>query len=148
MYGGKIHGELTSLCYNAVTDRNSATDKLALLIGNNNYKKRALKCPRNDVQAMADKLRELGFKVISLVDLTLNEMQRAVEFFCNFLDKGMYAVFYYSGHGLEHCKTSYLVPIDAINFMIMECINYDHIRQKLQKKLSKVIVVLDCCRKM
>ena len=120
---------------------------MALLIGIRNYEKYPLTCPHNDVKAMTEKLQDLNFKTISLVDVTLTEMSRAVDFYCNLLKKGMYAVFYFSGHGIADCsKTSYLVPIDATNYRSTDSINYDEIRQKLQNKLSKVIVMLDCCR--
>jgi len=122
---------------------------VALLIGNSNYKKHPLTCPHHDVKEMTKKFHDLNFKTISLVDLTLTEMSRAVDYFCNLLSTGMYAVFYFSGHGLADCsKTSYLVPIDAINYGLTDSINYDDIRQKLQYTLSKVIVILDCCRTM
>ena len=126
-----------------------AVDKVALLIGNKNYKDHPLNCPHNDVKAMTEKLHEFNFKTISLVDLTLDQMSKAVDYYCSLLSKGMYAMFYFSGHGIaDSSKTSYLVPTDATNYRCIESINYDEIRQKLQNTLSKVIVILDCCRTM
>ena len=121
----------------------TVTDKMALLIGNYKYKGKPLKYSGNDVEAVAGKLRELQFKTISLVDLTLSQMARAVDYFCSLLSWGMYAVFYYSGHGVENqsTKTTYLMPIDADEFD--QCINIDDIKQAKQ---SKVIMILDCCR--
>ena len=124
-----------------------AMDKVALLIGNSTYEKHPLSCSHHDVKKLTEKLHALNFKTISLVDLTLTEMSRAVDYFCSLLSKRMYAVFYFSGHGIADCnKTSYLVPIDAINYGPTDSMNYDEIRQKLQCTLSKVIVILDCCR--
>jgi len=76
---------------------------MALLIGNSNYKGniKCLQCPHNDVKAFAEKLQQLGFKTLTLVDVSLDEMLRAIDYFCGLLHKGMYAVFYYSGHGLD-----------------------------------------------
>ena len=54
---------------------------MALLIGNSSYKRRPLRCPRNDVKAVTEKLQKLDFKTISLVDLTLTEMSKAVDYF-------------------------------------------------------------------
>ena len=68
----------------------TATDKMALLIGNCKYKGKPLKYSGNDVEAVAGKLRELQFKTISLVDLTLSQMARAVDYFCSLLSLGMY----------------------------------------------------------
>ncbi|XP_065883776.1 hemicentin-2-like isoform X2 [Dysidea avara] len=129
-----------------------ATDKMALLIGNSNYKGTAnhLKCPHNDVKAMAEKLQDLGFKTLTLVDVSLQEMSRAIDYFCGLLHEGMYTVFYYSGHGLDVHKTTYLIPVDANGQQVNteECVNYDFVRQKMQQQRTKVIVFLDCCRTM
>ena len=124
------------------------TDKIALLIGNSSYKTRGLRCPHDDVKAVTVALQELGFKTISLVDLTLTEMTKAVEYFYELLDDGMYGLFYYSGHGLDVHKTTHLMPIDANDSQVKveECVNYDVITQKLQKRPAKIISILDCCR--
>lgn len=124
-----------------------AVDKMALLIGNCNYKGKPLKCSKNDVEAVTCKLRQLNFKTISLVDLTLSQTAKAVDYFCSLLDQGMYAVFYYSGHGLEYNKTLYLMPTDAdASVRVSQCVNVDDITGKMQAKRSKVIMIFDCCR--
>ena len=120
---------------------------MALLIGNCKYKGKPLKCSKNDVEAVTDKLRQLNFKTISLVDLTLSEMAKAVDYFCTLLDNGMYAVFYYSGHGLENQKTTYLMPIDADEpARFNQCMNVDDVAVKMQARQSKVVMIFDCCR--
>lgn len=126
-----------------------AKDKKALLIGNSNYKGKPLRCPKNDVKAMTERLQKLNFKTISLVDLTLSQMTNAVDYFCSLLDNGMYAVFYYSGHGIEVNKTTYFMPIDANEkeLKIAQHNNSDLIACKLQETYAKVIMVFDCCRK-
>lgn len=122
---------------------------MALLIGNGEYKGRPLKCSKNDVEAVTSKLQKLDFKTISLVDLTLSQMARAVDYFCSLLDQGMYAVFYYSGHGLEYqvTKTTYLMPIDADEpVKLDQCMNVDDVTAKMQMKKAKVFMIFDCCR--
>ena len=124
---------------------------MALLIGNGSYHEAIhLRCPRNDVKGMAEKLQELGFKTLTLVDVSLKEMSRAIDYFCDLLHEGMYAVLYYSGHGLDVQKTTYLVPIDANGQQVKteECVNYDDVRQQMQQKNAKVIAFLDCCRRI
>ena len=123
---------------------------MALLIGNSNYETNPLRCSKNDVKELAKRLQQLKFKTISLVDLTLSQMINAVEYFCSLLDKGMYAIFYYSGHGVEVNKTTYFVPIDADerDLTTVHYNNSDLVAYKLQSTLAKVIMVLDCCRKM
>ena len=122
---------------------------MALLIGNGDYKGNPLRCPKNDVKAIKKRLQRLNFKTLSLVDLTLSQTIDAINYFCSLLDTGMYAVFFYSGHGVEVHKTTYFVPIDADDkeLKIVQLINSDLIAHKLQRTLAKVIMVLDCCRK-
>ena len=78
-----------------------AMDKVALLIGNKNYQAHLLNCPHNDAAKGNDwKLHEFNLETISLADLTLDQMSKAVDYHCSLLSKGMYAVFYFSGHGI------------------------------------------------
>ena len=120
---------------------------MALLIGNSNYQRNPLRCSRNDVKSLTQRLQRLNFKTISLVDLTFSQLINAVDYFCSLLGKGMYAIFYYSGHGVEVNKTTYFVPIDA-DEKNLQCNNSDLIAYKLQSTLAKVIMILDCCRKV
>lgn len=96
---------------------------------------------------MTEQLQGLNFNTISLVDLSKAEMLMAVERFCKLLHNGVYAVFYFSGHGMENYKTTYLVPIDAKS-KNSDCVNYDKIKQKMKRKRAKIVLVLDCCRTM
>lgn len=69
----------------------AATDKVALLIGNLNYSNHpALMAPVMDVHELGNLLRQLGFRVVSLLDLTREEMLTAIEKFIHLLDKGVY----------------------------------------------------------
>lgn len=69
----------------------AATDKVALLIGNMHYlHHKQLKAPMVDVHALSALLRQLDFKVVSLLDLRKAEMQMAVNEFLLLLDKGVY----------------------------------------------------------
>lgn len=69
----------------------SATDKVALLIGNLNYFNHpALMAPVMDVHELGNLLRQLGFRVVSLLDLTREEMLAAIDKFIQLLDKGVY----------------------------------------------------------
>lgn len=69
----------------------SATDKVALLIGNLNYAHHpGLMAPIMDVHELANLLQQLGFRVVSLLDLTREEMLAAIEKFIQLLDRGVY----------------------------------------------------------
>lgn len=69
----------------------TATDKVALLIGNMNYAHLTQLCaPMADVHELANQLRQLDFKVVSLLDLNWLEMNSAVTEFLLLLDRGVY----------------------------------------------------------
>lgn len=69
----------------------AATDKVALLVGNMHYvHHKHLRAPMVDVHALSALLRQLDFKVVSLLDLRRDEMQMAVDEFLLLLDKGVY----------------------------------------------------------
>ena len=69
-----------------------ATDKVALLIGISSYRGNSPPLPAviNDIYFTRKKLEELQFKVISLVNLDLGEMRKAISWFCNLLAEGAY----------------------------------------------------------
>jgi hypothetical protein len=74
-----------------------ATEKVALLIGNDTYTDLSdLNTPSNDVATIASILKDIGFKVIALHNLTLSEMRNAVREFCKLLPQGGYGKMSYS----------------------------------------------------
>jgi hypothetical protein len=75
----------------------SATEKVALLIGNDTYTDLSdLNTPSNDVATIASILKDIGFKVIALHNLTLSEMRNAVREFCQLLPQGGYGKMSYA----------------------------------------------------
>ncbi len=71
-----------------------ASDKVALLIGNLNYSCHpALMAPIMDVHELANLLQQLGFRVVSLLDLTREEMLAAIDKFMQLLDRGVYGLY-------------------------------------------------------
>ncbi|XP_078412455.1 mucosa-associated lymphoid tissue lymphoma translocation protein 1-like [Cetorhinus maximus] len=127
-----------------------ATDKVALLMGNMNYlHHKQLKAPMVDVHELTNLLRQLDFKVVSLLDLTRLEMHRAVYEFLLLLDKGVYGLLYYAGHGYENYGNSFMVPIDAPGSYTSEhCLCVQNILQLMQEKQTGLnVFLLDMCRK-
>ena len=83
-----------------------ALEKVALLIGNQKYEPpiNPLLSPENDIRELHKLLEAppLNYKVISLVNLKFREMMKALETFYEMLAvPGVYALFYYSGHGFN-----------------------------------------------
>ena len=57
--------------------------RVALVIGNSNYKSAPLRNPVNDAKAIADKLQGLGFKVTLKLDQDQKSMAEAIRVFGN-----------------------------------------------------------------
>ncbi|XP_054842380.1 mucosa-associated lymphoid tissue lymphoma translocation protein 1 isoform X2 [Eublepharis macularius] len=132
------------------TERNYAVDKVALLMGNMSYCRHPkLKAPLVDVYELTNLLRQLDFKVVSLLDLTEPEMRNAVDEFLLLLDKGVYGLLYYAGHGYENYGNSFMVPIDAPNpYRAANCLCVQNILKRMQAKETGLnVFLLDMCRK-
>ncbi|NXR61141.1 MALT1 protein, partial [Rhadina sibilatrix] len=128
----------------------AATDKVALLIGNMHYlHHKQLQAPIVDVHALGALLRQLDFKVVSLLDLRKAEMQMAVDEFLLLLDKGVYGLLYYAGHGYENFGNSFMVPIDAPSAYTSEhCLCVQRVLRDMQQRRTGLnIFLLDMCRK-
>ncbi|MBN3279222.1 MALT1 protein, partial [Polyodon spathula] len=127
-----------------------ATDKVALLMGNMNYKfHRQLQAPMADVHKLATLLRQLHFKVVSLLDLDRQEMHSAVREFLLLLDRGVYGLLYFAGHGYENYGNSFMVPIDApASYTSEHCLWVQDILQRMQERRTGLnVFLLDMCRK-
>lgn len=129
----------------------TATDKVALLIGSSRYRGNSPRLPAviNDIYFTRKKLEELQFKVISLVDLDLAEMRKAISWFCDLLTKGVYGLFYVAGHGFQYQGQHYLVPWDAREGVkLSDCLCIQEVQQRAQQKKPAVLLMfLDICRK-
>lgn len=87
----------------------AATDKVALLIGNMNYQHHTQLCaPIADVHELTNLLRQMDFKVVSLLDLNWQEMHSAVTEFLLLLDKGVYGM-----SSIKVQKAVYFSPLFA-----------------------------------
>ncbi|KAM4573054.1 mucosa-associated lymphoid tissue lymphoma translocation protein 1 [Odontesthes bonariensis] len=128
----------------------TATDKVALLIGNLNYYNHpGLMAPVMDVHELANLLQQLGFRVVSLLDLTREEMSAAIDKFIQLLDRGVYGLFYYAGHGYEHAGRNYLVAVDAPQpYRTENCVCVQRVMHRMQeRKTALSVILLDTCRK-
>ncbi|KAM7414558.1 hypothetical protein PAMA_019394 [Pampus argenteus] len=128
----------------------TATDKVALLIGNLNYSNHpGLMAPIMDVHQLANLLRQLDFRVVSLLDLTREEMLAAIDKFIQLLDRGVYGLFYYAGHGYERSGRNYLVAVDAPQpYRPENCVCVQRVMLSMQKRQTALsVILLDTCRK-
>lgn len=127
-----------------------ATDKIALLIGNMSYGNlsEGLSFPHKDVYDLEIELTKLGFKVLALVDLTLREMRTIMLAYCQLLGRGVFAVFYYAGHGFEENGKNYLMPVDATSHKNDdEFIQAQEILTEMRLAQTALnLVIIDTCR--
>lgn len=129
----------------------SAEHRIALVIGNSNYRVGALRNPANDAREMAAALRSLDFEVDEQIDLSYQEMGRAVNRFGKSIRRDSVALFYYAGHGLQVQGSNYLVPVDMeiqdegeVQF---NTLNAGQVLAKMEEAKNPVnIVILDACR--
>lgn len=129
----------------------SAEHRIALVIGNANYRVGSLRNPVNDARAVAAALRELGFEVDEKTNLSFQEMGRAVNRFGQGIRRDSVALFYYAGHGLQVQGSNYLVPVDAeiqdegeVQF---NTVNAGLVLAKMEDAKNPMnIVILDACR--
>jgi formylglycine-generating enzyme required for sulfatase activity len=128
----------------------SITRKMALVIGNSSYPKATLQNPKNDANAMAATLRNLGFQVTIGLDLTRRQMDEFTGRFADSLQSGDLALFYYSGHGVQ-VGENYLIPIDyqasSAADLRYEAFPAEQVRDRLEQSPARVrIMILDACR--
>lgn len=125
--------------------------KVALVIGNGDYAHtQPLANPRNDAEAVAAKLRTLGFETIEGIDLTAAEMSGVAREFARAVRKADVAIFYYAGHGIQVDGKNYLIPVDArmddelsIDF---EAFPIDVVTDQMGYSKGANLVILDACR--
>ena len=87
--------------------------RIALVVGNANYKVRPLKNSRNDADDVSRSLKATGFEVIDLRDASLPQMRTAVRQFGDRLINNDVGLVYYSGHGVEVKGRNYFIPVNA-----------------------------------
>lgn len=126
--------------------------RLALVIGNSNYKDSPLANPVNDAHAIAKTLQGLGFKVILRTNATQSQMRQAVREFGDHLHthRGV-GLFYFAGHGMQINNRNFLIPVgtDIRREYEVEDQSVDagSVLSMMQSARARVnIVILDACR--
>lgn len=130
----------------------AAQKRLALVIGNSDYKDAPLKNPANDATDMAAKLSKLGFKVDKLINVDNRQMTRAIQRFGKSLqDKNTVGLFYFAGHGIQVDGVNYLLPlktnIESEADIQFEAVNAARVLQQMELSENNLnLVILDACR--
>ncbi len=128
------------------------TTRVALVIGNSNYfHADFLPNPVSDAKAISQKLVNLGFDVVEGIDQSRSEMKALLRKFVAKLDNRSIALFYYAGHGIQHQKRNFLIPVDAdindVHEVEFSGIDLDMILIALKNHRPKLSIgLLDACR--
>src|SRR6201996_3568299 len=159
LFADRSHGALRALLLAAMLlafeifgpAKAFAEDKIALVIGNSQYRKvPALTNPVNDAADVAASLKRLGFSVRHFTDLDYDGFRKALIDFGKAARSADKAVIFYAGHGVEIDGKNWLIPVDAeITSEIdvyAEGVNLETLIDL--SVLPKVVglVVLDACR--
>lgn len=129
-----------------------AQNRVALVIGNANYKNSPLKNPVNDAKAMKAELEELKFKVIYGTDIeTADEMDEKLREFYKASKDAEIALMYFSGHGIQSGDVNYLLPVSSAikseDDLKRKAINLeDAITDAGASGARQLIVLIDACR--
>ncbi|MFA7243306.1 MAG: SUMF1/EgtB/PvdO family nonheme iron enzyme [Sulfuricellaceae bacterium] len=134
----------------------SAPEKrVALVIGNNDYKDKGVSTLTNavnDAQAVSRELGKVGFEVMTYTNLDLAGMLDAIDSFVAKLAPGGVGLVFYAGHAVEVDSINYLLPIDISANVSPARIGHAAVKlsylmnglEKSRQKLS--LYILDACR--
>ena len=141
------------LCLTAVRLAWAEPARVALVIGNAAYSRAALANPVNDARAMTAALEAAGFRVTTLENASQKAMKQAVQAFAASLDGDTVALFYYSGHGVQHNGANYLIPVDTLENvqneaqLEYEALDSGYILNAMENSGSRLnLFILDACR--
>jgi uncharacterized caspase-like protein len=130
----------------------ASKQRLALLIGNGNYKHGGrLANPVNDVRAMKTALEGLGFTVFKYENCSQRDMKEAMDEFGSKLKGRDVGLFFYAGHGVQVSGYNYLIPVDANlsneKKVEYDCVKADRILADMEHAgVRTSVVILDACR--
>jgi hypothetical protein len=125
--------------------------RLALVIGNAQYKEAPLLNPVNDARAVAKALSRSAFKVVQKENIGRAEMQVALREFGDALKAGGVGLFYYAGHGMQVRGRNFLIPVDANiereDEVAYNSLDANQVLDKMEAANNRLnIVILDACR--
>jgi len=142
-------------CSMALTAPALAAKRVALVIGNNDYKNvPKLQKAVNDARTMGDTLKQLGFTVMLAENQNRQQFSQTLLAFDNAVEAGDTAFFFYAGHGFEIAGQNFLLPTDVPaategqeELVRDASILADRIIERLQNKKARTsILVFDACR--
>ena len=124
--------------------------RLALVVGNDQYTEQVpLQNAVNDARAVAEALRDVGFEVRTVENVTRERLVGSLGTFTGSLRSDDVALFYYAGHGVQVEGVNYLLPTDYAGRTVAD-LRLSALRaadvQELLEPARVAMLVLDACR--
>ncbi len=133
--------------------RAAVAEKVALVIGNNEYRRAPLlDNPQRDAEEVAKALKDLGFTILggARSNLKKDQMDAALKEFGARARSATAAVAYFSGHGIEVGGQNYLIPVDAElkheSDAPLEAVPLEVVLSQAGGARGYGLVILDACR--
>jgi len=135
-------------------DAQAATEKrVAFVIGISDYQDPLLgklDHPKGDAEALAQKLGELGFKVVKVLDRTKQQLRADLDAFVKGYRGADAVLVYVTGHGLQIGGENFVLPTDA-NFdtaatLRKSALALNEIVDHAAQVAPSRIILLDACR--
>jgi uncharacterized caspase-like protein len=125
--------------------------KLALVIGNADYKVKPLRNAVNDARLVAKAMRDVGYSLIVRENASQAGMIDAMKEFWLRGRRSEARVMYFSGHGVQYRGRNYLVPVDMVirdeDEVPRKAASVDEMIGKLNEITVGVnVMILDACR--
>jgi len=145
-------GLLISVTHRGYPQGSNLNQRVALVIGNSDYKLGPLLNPVNDARAMAKALQGAGFDVIKYENVpTMADMKKAIREFGEKIQNGGVGLFYYAGHGIQVNGKNYLIPTQAEIYkeeeVEYESLDVGFVLAQMENAHNRMnIVILDACR--
>lgn len=131
----------------------TADDRVALIIGNSNYKSAArFSKAASDARVIARKFKAIGFDYVALkLDVTSAQMRMALDEFRSRAKQAAQAVVYFAGLGMQIDGENYLLPIDAemrdaAFGDFKQAIELEALHQAVGEARELRLIILDACR--
>lgn len=116
----------------------AGSKRVALVIGNAKYQKSALVNPINDARLVSDRLKRIGFDVVTMENLDSSRFESGIRDFANRAKGADVALFYYAGHALQADGENYLMPVNNSSMRTLE-----DVRNGGSVQLASVLAMLD-----
>ncbi|CAN2039298.1 hypothetical protein GMMP15_1160001 [Candidatus Magnetomoraceae bacterium gMMP-15] len=129
----------------------AAENRVALVIGNNDYISKPLDKAVNDANDMAEILTFCNFEVMKYINADRKTMRQAIREFGEKINKGAIGLFYYAGHGVQVKGENYFVPVgtDVHSEAEVEdeCLKVSSVLRKMNEAGNPLnIILLDACQ--